>query len=93
MKAAILVLLLTLDAVPALAQSATTYTISPRNGSTQMIQGSDGSVYNYSYDTSGNYIVQKDGAHGSYQVTINPDGSGLIQNNGANFSLPGQSGQ
>lgn len=79
MRGLILTAILVVITTPALAQGDITYTISPRNGSTQHVQGSDGSNYDYSYGQDGSIAIQKDGATGTYQGRINPDGSGAIQ--------------
>jgi hypothetical protein len=71
---------------PALAQ---TFTVSPRWGNSSMVQGSDGSVYHYSFAPDGSYLVQKDGASGSYQASPPRENGYVIQGVGQpDWALP-----
>ncbi len=73
-------------AAPALAQS---YQVSPSNGSGFIVQGSDGSVYQYSVAPNGSYIVQKQGASGHYQAGApSANGYGVFGVDSPNWTMP-----
>ena len=74
-------------AAPAMAQ--TTFNVGPNTGGGFVVQGSDGSIYNYSVGEDGSYTVQKSGADGFYYADPPTENGYTIQGHGdPKWSLP-----
>jgi len=76
MKLTTMTILAMLVSAAAMAQ---TFTVSPRWGNQFVVQGSDGSVYQYSIAPNGGYAVQKQGEGGTYQASPPWGGGYTIQ--------------